>query len=218
MWHFCQYSNITITLNYVLSARVSYDIIFYQYYIAYVTIMSNFDLLAENEEQQSELTATSPDAAAEAPPPPKKGKKIILIIVLLFVVCGAGFGVMMFMKQKNKEKAKEAEEAKVAAEKQQIFHDLDEFIVNLNTEGKSVSFMKITMTFDIEGQENLDTVNKMMPRIRDVFQIYLRELRPADMQGSVGLYRLREELLLRVNKVVYPANVKDILFKEVIVQ
>jgi flagellar FliL protein len=58
----------------------------------------------------------------------------------------------------------------------------------------------------------------MMPKISDVFQMYLRELRPADMQGSVGLYRLKEELLLRVNKIVYPAQVNDLLFKEVLVQ
>ena len=78
--------------------------------------------------------------------------------------------------------------------------------------------MKLTMTFDMEGEENLKKVEEMMPRIRDVFQMYLRELRPYDMQGSVGLYRLREELLLRVNKIIYPAQVNDILFKEVIVQ
>ncbi len=56
------------------------------------------------------------------------------------------------------------------------------------------------------------------PKINDVLQMYLRELRPADMQGSVGLYRLKEELLLRINKIVYPSQVNDLLFKEVLVQ
>lgn len=36
--------------------------------------------------------------------------------------------------------------------------------------------------------------------------------------GSTGLYRLKDEPLLRINKVVYPGQVQDILFKEILVQ
>jgi flagellar FliL protein len=46
----------------------------------------------------------------------------------------------------------------------------------------------------------------------------MRELRAADLQGSAGLFRLKEELQRRVNIAVYPARVDDVLFKNVIVQ
>ena len=39
-----------------------------------------------------------------------------------------------------------------------------------------------------------------------------------DLRGSAGLYRLREELLVRVNKAAAPAKVSDVLFKEMLVQ
>ena len=78
--------------------------------------------------------------------------------------------------------------------------------------------MKLKVTVEVGDTDSLDAVKKMMPKIIDVFQLYLRELRPQDIQGSVGLYRLKEELLLRVNKIVLPNKVNDLLFKEVLVQ
>lgn len=158
-------------------------------------------------------------AEGEAPPAGMSKKKKMLLIALVVIVAVAGAGTFFFFKKHKaeEEEAQKQKEAEAAAPKQ-IYTDMDEMIVNLNTEGKSVSFMKLKVTLELDSQDNVEIINKMMPRIRDVFQVYLRELRPADMQGSVGLYRLREELLLRINKIVYPAQVKDILFKEVLVQ
>ncbi|MFQ5467950.1 MAG: flagellar basal body-associated FliL family protein, partial [Kiloniellaceae bacterium] len=48
--------------------------------------------------------------------------------------------------------------------------------------------------------------------------VYLRELRIQDLQGSAGLQRLREELLLRVATAAYPAQVRDVLFREMLIQ
>jgi len=58
----------------------------------------------------------------------------------------------------------------------------------------------------------------VMPRVVDNFQTYLRELRVDDLSGSAGLYRLREELLIRVNVAAQPAKVNAILFKEMLIQ
>ncbi len=58
----------------------------------------------------------------------------------------------------------------------------------------------------------------MMPRIIDNFQVYLRELRVEDLKGSAGMYRLREEMLIRVSAAVAPAKINDVLFKEMLVQ
>ena len=57
-----------------------------------------------------------------------------------------------------------------------------------------------------------------MPRVIDNFQTYLRELRIDDLKGSAGMYRLREELLVRVNAAAAPAKITDVLFKEMLVQ
>ena len=160
------------------------------------------------------------EGAEGAAVPAKSGKKKKIIIALVVILLIAG-GVTGFMikKQKDQHAAEEAEAAHKAESKpESIFHDMDDMIINLNTEGKNVSFMKIKMTLEIAKKDDLAEVQKMMPKITDVFQMYMRELRPSDLQGSVGLYRLKEELLLRINKIVHPAQVNDILFKEVLVQ
>jgi flagellar FliL protein len=57
-----------------------------------------------------------------------------------------------------------------------------------------------------------------MPRVTDLFQTYMRELRAADLNGSAGLFRLKEELTRRVNAAVAPVPVSAVLFKEIVVQ
>lgn len=171
-----------------------------------------------NKEDQEEQGAVDPAVAeGDTVAAPSSKKKKMIMIAAVVVIAVIGIGSFFFFQKHQADLEKEKETAKEVTN-EPVFHDLDEIMVNLNTEGKNVSFMKLKVTLEIEGKENLDIVTKMMPRVRDIFQVYLRELRPIDVQGSVGLYRLREELLLRVNKVIFPAKVKDILFREVLVQ
>jgi len=57
-----------------------------------------------------------------------------------------------------------------------------------------------------------------MPRVIDNLQIYMRELRLDDINGSAGVYRLKQELLSRVNRAVQPIEVRDILFSEFVIE
>ena len=57
-----------------------------------------------------------------------------------------------------------------------------------------------------------------MPRLLDMFQTYLREMRPDELRGSAGTYRLREELIARANVAVMPVKVNDVLFTQILIQ
>jgi flagellar FliL protein len=70
----------------------------------------------------------------------------------------------------------------------------------------------------MDERETLDSLPVVMPRIQDAFQVYLRELRASDLEGSAGLYRMKEELLRRINMEIHPREVTRVLFKEIIVQ
>ena len=96
--------------------------------------------------------------------------------------------------------------------------EIPDLIVNLNTSGRKSAFLKIKISLEITDPADIDTINQLLPRIVDNFKVYLRELRIEDLQGSAGMYRLHEELLRRVNIAVRPAKVKDVLFKEMLVQ
>jgi flagellar FliL protein len=99
-----------------------------------------------------------------------------------------------------------------------VFYDLPEMLVNINTAGRKRNFLKLRVSLELANEADIDVVANVLPRIVDNFQVYLRELRLEDLQGAAGIFRLREELLTRVNAAVRPAQVKDVLFKEMIVQ
>lgn len=177
------------------------------------------------------------DAAGEGESGGTKGKKgliIIAAIVLLLLIGGAAAYFLVFAKDdsaKPKDKAAVEEsaeeggehgegegEGKATASKGPFYFDMPEFLVNLNTSGKQVSFLKMKVTLELKKKTDMKVVEGFMPRITDSFNTYLRELRPTDLAGSAGMYRLREELLLRINQAIAPAKVENILFKEVVVQ
>ena len=154
-------------------------------------------------------------------------KKLLLIIGLavLLVIGGASAAYFTGLMEpvmkmfSGGEAAKPEAGGEVARGPGQIlFHDLPEILVNLNTGGRKSSFLKIKVALELANANDLPQVEKLMPRVLDNFQVYLRELRIEDLKGSAGMYRLREELLTRVNAAVSPAKVNDVLFKEMLVQ
>ena len=145
---------------------------------------------------------------------------VIALAVLLVVggVAGAYFlGYLDPLIAKLTGKATQATAANVQT-RETVFMDLPELLVNLNTGGRRSTFIKMKVTLEVEKKEYVPMVEKLMPRIIDNFQVYLRELRIEDLKGSIGMYRLREEMLLRVNAAAAPAQVSDVLFKEILIQ
>lgn len=99
-----------------------------------------------------------------------------------------------------------------------IFYELPDMLVNLNTSGSQPRYLKIKVALEFGDGGIVKRIDRVMPRIVDHFQVYLRELRREDLRGSAGMYRLKEELMIRVNQSVRPARIRDVLFKEMLVQ
>ncbi|NRG18019.1 flagellar basal body-associated FliL family protein [Rhizobiales bacterium] len=104
-----------------------------------------------------------------------------------------------------------------AIQKPVVFYDLPEMTVNLSTDGRA-TYLKVRIALEVSDRATIDRIEPFLPRVLDAFQIYLRELRPTDLEGSSGLFRLKEELLRRINTAVYPARVEAVLFKEILIQ
>ncbi len=142
---------------------------------------------------------------------------LIVAVPLLLIGGGAAAYFLFFAKSEDAAAAAaKAEEAKPP--KAMVFYNLPELLVNLNSQGRRSSFLKISLSFELADAADIPRIEAVLPRIVDAFQTYLRELRPEDLRGSAGLYRLREELLARVNTSAQPARVNDVLFKEMLIQ
>ncbi|MGF1639703.1 MAG: flagellar basal body-associated FliL family protein [Rhodospirillales bacterium] len=99
-----------------------------------------------------------------------------------------------------------------------VFYDMPDFVISLNTTDRKARFMKIRVSLEIEDKGTIPELERLMPRIVDNIQVYLRELRTDDVKGSAGTHRLREELLRRINASIAPLRIGDVLFNEILLQ
>jgi flagellar protein FliL len=156
------------------------------------------------------------DRAAEATnfaSPKGKLKLLIAAVATLFIVGGAA--IWFFSSRQH------GEEMHVEAPvgKPPIFVDVPDMLVNLvNLPGERVQYLKVRVALEVREEKQIEAIKPSMPRLSDIFQTYLRELRPSDLNGSAGLFRLKEELTRRVNTAISPIQVNAVLFKEIIVQ
>jgi flagellar FliL protein len=155
------------------------------------------------------------DEEAEASQPKRKlPLKLIIIAVGALVVLGGGgtAGYLMFAHGKESKAA-------VAAVKPPTYIDVPEVLVNLSNVGNDrTQYLKVKVVLELADATLQPQIQTAMPRVMDAFQTYLRELRPTDLDGSAGLYRLKEELTRRVNAAISPNRINAVLFKEIVVQ
>ena len=103
-------------------------------------------------------------------------------------------------------------------EAQVFFHQLPQMVVNLKSDGYALRKLKMTVNIEVESDADLQLVQKLEPRVMNEFQMYLRRMATNDFESGTSLYRIKNALLERANQSASPAKVKDILFKELLVQ
>ena len=172
------------------------------------------------KKKQAEAESDAEDEATEGASKPlpllkRLPLKLIIMGVAGLLVLGGGVaGYMMFFGKSGNGKATTAAQVKPP-----VFIDLPDTLVNLsNTGSERTQYLKEKVVLELPDQAMAQQVQPMLPRVMDAFQTYLRELRPTDLDGSAGLYRLKEELTRRVNASIAPNRVNAILFKEIVVQ
>jgi flagellar FliL protein len=160
------------------------------------------------------------ETAAEAP---KSGGKLKLILIiglpLLLLLGGGGAAYVMGMVPVLKPLNGTAEATPPADDPANVvFVDLPDMLVNLNAGGHRLRYLKIAAALEVRGADQADLVRQFVPRILDSFQVYLRAIRPEELEGAEGVYRIKEALLARTNDAVHPAQVRDVLIRELLVQ
>jgi flagellar FliL protein len=152
-------------------------------------------------------------SGSEAGAAPKSRLKLIIAAAALLVFAGGGTWFFFFRGH--------AEEvhAQAAAVKPPVFIEVPDMMVNLaGLPGERVQYLKIKIVLEVKEEKQIELIKPTLPRVTDLFQTYLRELRSNDLNGSAGLFRLKEELTRRVNAAISPNQVTAVLFKEVVVQ
>jgi len=168
------------------------------------------------EAEEEKKAEQAPEAEGEAAAKPKRKLPLKLIAIAggaVLLLGGAGGGGYYFFFHHKEAKPE------VAAAKPATFVDMPDVLVNLSGVGADhAQYLKVKIVLEVPDASVVPLIQPLMPRVLDAFQTYLRELRPTDLDGSAGLYRLKEELTRRVNVAVAPNHVTAVLFKEIVVQ
>jgi flagellar FliL protein len=156
--------------------------------------------------------------AAEGEAAPARSRISLKLLIIaggaLVLVSGAGAGgYFFFFSHKTEEKVA------APAPKPATFFDLPDVLVNLaNTGSDRSQYLKVKIVLELPDPGMVQQIQPVLPRVMDTFQVFLRELRPTDLEGSAGTYRLKEELTRRVNTAIAPGRITAVLFKEMLVQ
>jgi flagellar FliL protein len=164
---------------------------------------------------------------AKAQAAPKGGKKKLLLalpVVLLGAGAGLWFGGILPGLPGGGAGSHAAEAAQgedgpaPAPGRAATFFDMPDIVANLNAPGRRASYIKLRSKLELARPEDAAAMQQAMPRLLDLFNTYLREIRPEELRGSAGSQRLREELMARANLAVGGPKVTDVLFQELLLQ
>ena len=172
----------------------------------------------------------------------KKPPLLVIIIGAALLVAGVGGGAAYFL-MKPKAPAAEGEVAPAPESKDAkkdaggeegaavegagtiaagpdgvTFYTLPDLIVNIQSAEGRTTYLKLKLTLEMQDAAVAGRLQAQAPRLNDMLQSFLRELRPDDLAGSAGSYQLRAELLRRVNLVAAPGKVDAVLIEEMLVQ
>jgi flagellar FliL protein len=155
---------------------------------------------------------------AEEQQPKKRGlsRRMLIIIAAatgLLLAAGAGSYFLFFSGAKDTRA-----DTHLAVVPETFIFNLPTMTVNLNNDGEGEQVMKLAVALEVADEKMMAEIQPRMAKVLDAFQVYLRELRKSDLEGSAGIYRLKEELRRRINVAIFPAQVESILFREILVQ
>ncbi|MEM8986453.1 MAG: flagellar basal body-associated FliL family protein [Pseudomonadota bacterium] len=180
--------------------------------------------MADEEENEVDEEASEDGEGEDGEKKKKKlsGKVLVLFIALPAVLLiGGGVAAAYFLGFIGGKPDEAMEVAEVEPEEvlpPPVFYDLPEMVVNLNSDGGRAVYLKVKIALELREENPAEVLDPLTPRIVDRFQVFLRQLKVQDLEGSAGMLRLKQELLRRINLVVEPMEVRDILFKEMIIQ
>ena len=194
--------------------------------------------MAKDKAKKTEAEA-EPVEGEEGEAPAKKKIPMMFIIIgavaAVLILGGGGTAAFLMLNHKpagaqpakpaKKEEKKKDEKKKDDKNGAQIadgpdgvvFYTPPDIVVNMQTADGKPTFLKLKLTMELPDKATADVLDENMPRLQDMFQTFLRELRPEDLTGSQGSFQLRMELLRRVNLVVAPAKVNTVLIEEMLI-
>lgn len=150
-------------------------------------------------------------------PPESGSSKWLFVISLVLAIAGGGGGFYavysgLLLGDKAETDMAKPDVAPEEALPDIVYVPVDPIVVSL-TDGGSSSHLRFRAQLEVPGEYGAD-VERILPRVVDVLNSYLRALNPADIEAPDALVRLRAQMLRRVQIVTGKGRVRDLLVME----
>jgi len=158
-------------------------------------------------------------------PNPQKSRKWLAVILGSIFLIGAAVGGVIFLAPgvipnslnfwvTNAEGKKEKETERRS---QGYIYSMDPFIVNLADQGRP-RYLKIRMSIESQEMKVNEEYEKRLPQLRDTILTVLSSKSYGEISDSEGKKKLREEIIVKLNRLLRGFQVRTIYFTEFMIQ
>lgn len=131
---------------------------------------------------------------------------IVALVILLIATLVIGF---IYIKSKDKTQKKPADEYTM---------ELDEFLVNLKTDGDTPSYLKTKIALMYPKKKSGEKLENNIDKIRDAINDKLRTKTSNEMLDTSKVEELKKEIVLAINDALGEEIVGNIYFTDIVIQ
>lgn len=149
--------------------------------------------------------------------PVSRGKRILLFLIpltIIALVVIAYFLVSYF--RQTTTNTTDTNNSKKELSENYKYYEFDDILVGIMSGNNSRSFLKMSLSIKVSDEKILDELSSKSSVIKDAINLFLRELKSEELSGTSGIIMIKTELMKRINKIISPAKIDDILFKELL--
>jgi flagellar FliL protein len=148
--------------------------------------------------------------------PSKKKSKLLLIvapIALVALAAGGYFGYTFLSHGKGAAAAAAKKDPK--KDGKVVLFSVDPFVVNLSEPGR---YLKVTMQFELSGEVDEKAVTEKVPILRDVIITLIGNQTYDYAASTEGKVQLKDEILLRTNRLFGKEVFRNLYFTDFVMQ
>ncbi len=131
---------------------------------------------------------------------------ILFFLMILGYVLNSDWGVKKNLTKKD-----------ISELKPEYYVNLKDIMVSLSDNSGKKSYLKLSLSIHLSEDYEVKQVEAKLPIIKDTIQVFLKDLRVSDFNYPGVTLKIKEELTKRVNKVVSPLEIKDVLLQDILV-
>ncbi len=160
-------------------------------------------MIEDNEDEDIEKLSEKPSLSR---------KKLILVLLPILIVIGLSVGIYFTINNNLESFNGSYNVVKNSNETVTVLYDLPEIKTIINKE-HTPHHLNMKINLELSSIEDLKTIEAILPRLTDIIISHTIELSVHEVEGSAGLYWLKEELLYRINLSTYPVKIKTLNFR-----